>query len=400
MKRRTFKFETGATDHQRKKKKGGHGHLQHAPSITILSSSRHHVLLDPVESSTYSAPIVCSMMRAEDSNSVSRRQRPNERCEGEHRERRRGRRRRLRVFVIAHPDDESMFFVPTIHHFILQRQHQQQQKSVDFSGADVWLICLTSGNYNGLGTLRAKELRRTCKDILGIDKVIVMTERKKEDSIFFDHPRQSWDVKKAAQCLLQTMHEALHQEHSQQQQQALRVIDFITFDELGVSGHVNHRDTYRTVKCLCEKLQQQQQHFRNVNDFPRCIAWTLETEQNIVSKYLPIYSWILLLLSTFCSFVFKSDPDSGQDDDDDDDDTDDEDDDTDSDRRRVYRLHQPWINWNAMRSHASQFVWYRRLFVIFSSYTYVNVLRRMDIITHPQQQQQIQQHQNEKQKSQ
>ena len=41
-----------------------------------------------------------------------------------------------------------------------------------------------------------------------------------------------------------------------------------------------------------------------------------------------------------------------------------------------YRLQQPALNWRAMASHTSQFVWYRRLFVVFSCYTYVNRLKR------------------------
>jgi N-acetylglucosaminylphosphatidylinositol deacetylase len=308
-------------------------------------------------------------------------------------------RRRLTVFVIAHPDDESMFFVPTIYHLVQQQQqqYQQQDDSTDShslnGGGDVWLVCLTSGNYNGLGTIRSQELHRTCKDILGIDMVILMND---EEGVFFDHPHQSWDVEKAAQCLCQTLQEALQEEHQQHpQQQAVQVIDFITFDELGVSGHVNHRDTYRTVKCLCEKQhqqqQQQQQHYQNEIDFPRCIAWTLETEQNIISKYLPWYSWILLLLSVLLSFFLeKCEPRSIQDG------NAAADDDDAGSGRMVYRLHQPWINWNAMQSHASQFVWYRRLFVIFGSYTYVNVLNRIEtMITHPQP---LKQQQDEKQK--
>ena len=35
-------------------------------------------------------------------------------------------------------------------------------------------------------------------------------------------------------------------------------------------------------------------------------------------------------------------------------------------------MYQPCINWNMMALHTSQFVWYRRLFVIFSQFTFVN----------------------------
>eukprot|EP00891_Asterochloris_glomerata_P001427 jgi/Astpho2/1427/Aster-06277 len=35
---------------------------------------------------------------------------------------------------------------------------------------------------------------------------------------------------------------------------------------------------------------------------------------------------------------------------------------------------QPWLVWQAMAAHHSQFVWYRRLFIVFSRYTFVNTL--------------------------
>jgi len=35
---------------------------------------------------------------------------------------------------------------------------------------------------------------------------------------------------------------------------------------------------------------------------------------------------------------------------------------------------RPRMNYQAMQAHASQFVWYRRLFVVFSRYTFMNTL--------------------------
>jgi len=35
--------------------------------------------------------------------------------------------------------------------------------------------------------------------------------------------------------------------------------------------------------------------------------------------------------------------------------------------------------YNAMRHHESQFVWYRQLFILFSSYTYMNTLEYIDM---------------------
>ena len=49
------------------------------------------------------------------------------------------------LLVTSHPDDESMFFGPTI----------QAAKRM---GAQVHILCLSTGNADGLGEVRAKEL--------------------------------------------------------------------------------------------------------------------------------------------------------------------------------------------------------------------------------------------------
>lgn len=41
------------------------------------------------------------------------------------------------------------------------------------------------------------------------------------------------------------------------------------------------------------------------------------------------------------------------------------------------------IAWAAMAAHHSQFVWYRRLFVIFSRYAYINTFKRMHVAPPP-----------------
>ena len=47
-------------------------------------------------------------------------------------------------------------------------------------------------------------------------------------------------------------------------------------------------------------------------------------------------------------------------------------------RRRVcFCSLRPWRCHQAMRAHASQYVWYRRLYVAFSRYVFVNVLLEM-----------------------
>ena len=53
------------------------------------------------------------------------------------------------LIVIAHPDDEAMFFVPTI------RRLRGANK--------LYLLCLSNGDADGLGKIREKELVKSCK---------------------------------------------------------------------------------------------------------------------------------------------------------------------------------------------------------------------------------------------
>ncbi len=46
-------------------------------------------------------------------------------------------------------------------------------------------------------------------------------------------------------------------------------------------------------------------------------------------------------------------------------------------RDRYFFTFHPKLTWMAMAAHHSQFVWYRRLSVLFSTYTYINSLDEM-----------------------
>ncbi|OEU08792.1 LmbE-like protein [Fragilariopsis cylindrus CCMP1102] len=215
------------------------------------------------------------------------------------------------VFVFAHPDDESMFFLPTI-------------RSLIDGGKTVWLLCLTTGNYDRLGKIREKEMTEVGK-MLGISKVII---RDNNDNMQ-DHPTERWNktVNHDNQYVL------------------------ITFDALGISGHVNHIDTYYGVSTAVETKEEKTQILE---------AWQLESEGNLVCKYIPVLSWILLMISFFNTKIITS--------------TSTKDTPKNKNSIRVYRMHNPVLNWKAMAMHHSQFVWYRRLFVVFSCYTYYNKL--------------------------
>ena len=58
------------------------------------------------------------------------------------------------LLVTAHPDDESLFFAPTL-------------ASLQTSNADVFFLCLSTGDADGLGKVRQQELIQSL-DVLGI----------------------------------------------------------------------------------------------------------------------------------------------------------------------------------------------------------------------------------------
>jgi LmbE family N-acetylglucosaminyl deacetylase len=254
---------------------------------------------------------------------------------------------KVNVIVFAHPDDESMFFLPTI-----QSLKQEEPTSM------IWLLCLTNGNYNGLGKVREKELLEVGK-LLEVDKTIIQ-----DNPLLQDHPTQRWDKVVVAAAIRSAL---------SHHQKPLLLADvqsefvLFTFDQRGVSGHRNHIDTHLGVShfMVQQQLNSQVSSSGNTsNDLVVKEAWQLYSEPNVIFKYVPVFSWLFLLLSFVSSWnpprttttTNTNAPDNMK-------------------VIRVFRLHDPLLNWRAMKTHASQFVWYRRLFVVFSCYTYYNQLR-------------------------
>ena len=72
------------------------------------------------------------------------------------------------VFLIAHPDDEAMFFAPTL--LALTRPEL---------GNHVKVLCLSSGDADGLGETRKREIRESVR-LLGV--------RSESDCLVLDDP--------------------------------------------------------------------------------------------------------------------------------------------------------------------------------------------------------------------
>lgn len=106
-----------------------------------------------------------------------------------------------------------------------------------------------------------------------------------------------------------------------------------TFDEVGVSGHLNHIATYHGVKHAVLALQS-----RN-----NILAYKLKSK-NVFRKFLGVFE----ILPSLCL-----------------------------DEHIVFGL-QLLKTFAGMQAHSSQNLWYRQIFICLSSFTYVNSFEEME----------------------
>nr|CAH8828702.1 unnamed protein product [Trichobilharzia regenti] len=105
------------------------------------------------------------------------------------------------LVVVAHPDDESMFFAPTILKLI-------------YTGYHVDLLCVTTGNYDGLGDVRKLEMNSAARK-LGIRRLSIIDSEGLKDG-----PASSWSEKELTDIISKTCCE-------------FRSQSVISFDKLG-----------------------------------------------------------------------------------------------------------------------------------------------------------------------
>ena len=82
------------------------------------------------------------------------------------------------LLVISHPDDESMFFGPTI-------------QALRRAGARTHILCLSNGDADGLGAVREKELE-IARKFLGVDSSEVVNDSKLKDGF-----KEAWRRKQS-----------------------------------------------------------------------------------------------------------------------------------------------------------------------------------------------------------
>lgn len=117
------------------------------------------------------------------------------------------------LLVIAHPDDEAMFFMPTLYNL------KEKEKKL-------FIFCLSDGNAYGKGKTRRQEFEKSCQELGIVDFKI---------GNFEDNPKREWDPKLAKAAI-------------EKQIKLWNIDSVITFDEKGVSGHPNHISCYKALQ--------------------------------------------------------------------------------------------------------------------------------------------------------
>ncbi|KAE9548596.1 hypothetical protein FO519_008195 [Halicephalobus sp. NKZ332] len=123
------------------------------------------------------------------------------------------------LLVIAHPDDETMFFGPTLLRLVESR-------------IKIFVLSITTGNADGLGSVRKKELSLAIQK-LGIspDTLTILDMKDYPDGFV------KWETEKLARIILQYI-------------EMLDCDCAITFDSHGVSRHPNHISCFSALQYL------------------------------------------------------------------------------------------------------------------------------------------------------
>jgi N-acetylglucosaminylphosphatidylinositol deacetylase len=116
------------------------------------------------------------------------------------------------LLIISHPDDEIMFFSPTIKFLFSQN-------------IKIRILCLSNGNFDNLGKVRESELAKVCKE-LRIEDFEIIYDEKMQDNI-----KVKWDDSVVASTI---------QSYMNKNDNINNIGTIITFDEWGVTKHPNH----------------------------------------------------------------------------------------------------------------------------------------------------------------
>ncbi|XP_076277417.1 phosphatidylinositol glycan anchor biosynthesis class L [Lasioglossum baleicum] len=182
--------------------------------------------------------------------------------------------------------------------------------------SELYLLCLTTGGHK-----RRKEELWDCTKMLGIPEanvtIVMSTELPDDQNV-------QWPTEVVAECILQHV-------------ETYKINAVVTFDKHGISRHKNHISLYFAIAALCIE--------KKVPSY--CKLYVLESV-NIIRKYVQLLDLPISLLTASYWYLVTYD------------------------QRKTIR--------NAMTAHKSQYVWFRKLYMIFSRYTFINTFQEVSAL--------------------
>ena len=208
--------------------------------------------------------------------------------------------------VVAHPDDECMFFGPII---------RQLSKNAN----NIYVLCMTTGNFDGKGALRTNELHKSCANLIGSDLNNIKIVNESE---LPDNPKANWNKDLCASIIQNYINDN-------------KIDVMITFDAYGVSSHPNHCFLYTAIKSLQLNENIETFYLQTINVF-RKYSFLFD----IIPSLIEIASGSTQLTAVSSPFDYI-------------------------------------VTYRSMLEHESQMVWFRYLYIVFSRYMFINCLRKI-----------------------
>ena len=174
------------------------------------------------------------------------------------------------LLIIAHPDDEIMFWTPTI-------------KSLISYNIPMKILCLSNGNYDGLGVLREKEFNNVSRALNFTDnKILNIPELQ-------DNIKKYWDPI----VVSRQIEEFLNNNPD--------IKTILTFDQNGVTKHPNHISCFNGLKYyLKNHLEESKNKGLKI--------YTLDSFNFIMqyTQFFPLFSFIFKKYGYFSMTFFNS----------------------------------------------------------------------------------------------
>jgi len=240
------------------------------------------------------------------------------------------------LLVTAHPDDESLFFAPTLIS-LLSHKHTGGIKNAG-QWAEVYSLCLSTGDSDGLGEIRKQELAGSL-DVLGIEegKRWIVDNPNLRDNITV-----TWDPQIIADVVKPYI-------------LGYEIDVILTFDNEGISSHPNHKSIPIGLKHLLSSRLSQPPKLYTLISLPPFVKY-----QGPLAPILAKYDlFVQRVWQDIYPYVFGNSLDVGR------------------DKQPMVPVFisgvQEYLKaLKSMQQHQSQLVWFRYLYVVASRYMWVN----------------------------